>query len=145
MSITLHYCLKSIPGCPEFAELLPRQKMVTQKWNICDHSLGLISDMYDYLSFLENRWQILKHLGTHASEFAFHCFTFTFIRRFYPKRLTVHSGNTFFSQYMCSLGIEPTTFALLTQCSNHWATGTQEQVLINFDEYWICFFASGMN
>ncbi len=25
---------------------------------------------------------------------------------------------------MCSLGIEPTTFALLTQCSNHWATGT---------------------
>ncbi len=25
----------------------------------------------------------------------------------------------FFCQYMCSLGIEPTTFALLTQCSNH--------------------------
>ncbi len=30
-----------------------------------------------------------------------------------------------YCQYMCSLGIEPTTFALLTQCSNHWATGTQ--------------------
>ncbi len=29
----------------------------------------------------------------------------------------------FFCQYACSLGIEPTTFALLTQCSNHWATG----------------------
>ncbi len=28
---------------------------------------------------------------------------------------------------MCSLGIEPTTFALLTQCSNHWATGTLEE------------------
>ncbi len=27
-------------------------------------------------------------------------------------------------QYVCSLGIEPTTFALLTQCSNHWATET---------------------
>ncbi len=25
---------------------------------------------------------------------------------------------------MCSLGIDPTTFALLTQCSNYWATGT---------------------
>ncbi len=51
--------------------------------------------------------------------------TFTFSRRFYPKRLTVHSGYTFFiCQYVCSLGIEPTTFALLTQCSNHWATGT---------------------
>ncbi len=29
----------------------------------------------------------------------------------------------FFFVSMCSLGIEPTTFALLTQCSNHWATG----------------------
>ncbi len=27
-------------------------------------------------------------------------------------------------QYVCSLGIKPTIFALLTQCSNHWATGT---------------------
>ncbi len=41
----------------------------------------------------------------------------TFSRRFYPKRLTVHSGYTFY-QYVCSLGIEPTTFVLLTQCSN---------------------------
>ncbi len=31
-----------------------------------------------------------------------------------------------FSQYMCSLGIEPTTFALLTQCSN---TEPQEHYL----------------
>ncbi len=29
-----------------------------------------------------------------------------------------------FCQYVYSLGIEPTTFALLTQCSNHWATET---------------------
>ncbi len=29
-----------------------------------------------------------------------------------------------------SLGIEPTTFALLTQCSNHWATGTLTNVVI---------------
>ncbi len=28
---------------------------------------------------------------------------------------------------MCSLGIEPTTFALLAQCSNHWATGTRDE------------------
>ncbi len=51
-------------------------------------------------------------------------YIYAFSRRFYPKRLTVHSGYTYFCQYMCSLGIEPTTFALLTQCSNHWATGT---------------------
>ncbi len=37
-------------------------------------------------------------------------------------------GNTFvMSVCVCFLGIEPTTFALLTQYSNHWATGTQEQ------------------
>ncbi len=29
----------------------------------------------------------------------------------------LHSCYTYFSQYMCSLGIEPTTFALLAQCS----------------------------
>ncbi len=28
-----------------------------------------------------------------------------------------------------SLGIEPTTFALLTQCSNHWATGTHVRAM----------------
>ncbi len=42
---------------------------------------------------------------------------FTFSRCFYPKRLKVHSGYTYFGQYMCSLGIEPTAFVLLTQCS----------------------------
>ncbi len=36
---------------------------------------------------------------------------FTFTRHFYPKRLTVHSGYTF-CQYVCSLGIEPTTFCI---------------------------------
>ncbi len=35
---------------------------------------------------------------------------FTFSRRFYPKRLTVHSGYAYFCEFMCSLGIEPTTF-----------------------------------
>ncbi len=44
-------------------------------------------------------------------------YIYAFSRPFYPKRLTVHSGYTFYCQYMCSLGIEPTTFALLTQCS----------------------------
>ncbi len=46
-------------------------------------------------------------------------YIYAFSRRFYPKRLTVHSGytfNLFFHQYVCSQGIEPTTFALLMQC-----------------------------
>ncbi len=44
----------------------------------------------------------------------------------------------FFCQYMCSLGIEPTTFALLTQCSNHWATGTLILWGISLSEIPIC-------
>ncbi len=55
----------------------------------------------------------------------FYCITFTFIHLAdaYPKRLTFQAIHLY-CQYVCSLGIEPTTFALLTQCSNHWATGT---------------------
>ncbi len=34
--------------------------------------------------------------------------------RFYPA-IHIFSGYTYFCQYMCSLKIEPTTFALLTQ------------------------------
>ncbi len=37
-------------------------------------------------------------------------YIYAFSRRFYPKRLTVHSGYTFYFINMCFLGIEPTTF-----------------------------------
>ncbi len=55
-----------------------------------------------------------------------------FSRCFYPKRLTVLSGYTLFlfGQYMCSLGIEPTTFALLTQCSTTEPHRNTENVII---------------
>ncbi len=43
---------------------------------------------------------------------------YIFSRRFYPKQLTVlFRLYIFFCQYVCSLVIEPTTFALLMQCS----------------------------
>ncbi len=54
-------------------------------------------------------WQVLQE---------HYIYIYAFSRHFYPKRLTVHSGYTCFL-YVCSLGIKPTTFALLTQCSNH--------------------------
>ncbi len=45
------------------------------------------------------------------------CFTFTFMH-LADAFIQMHLGYTFFfCQYMCSLRIEPTTFALLTQCS----------------------------
>ncbi len=51
-------------------------------------------------------------------------YIYAFSRRFYPKRLTVHSGYTFFCQYVCSLGIVPTTFCAVNAMLYHWATGT---------------------
>ncbi len=51
-------------------------------------------------------------------------YVYAFSRHFYPKRLTVHSDYAFF-QYVCSLGIEPTTFCAANAMHYHWATGTQ--------------------
>ncbi len=81
--------------------------------------------VYSELDILWLKNQSYKIPDLYKLHISFHfIFIYAFSRRFYPKRLTVHSGYTCFCQYMCSLGIEPTTFALLTQCSNHWATGT---------------------
>ncbi len=51
-----------------------------------------------------------------------------FSRRFNPKRLTEHSGYTFICQYVCSLGIEPTTFYVTNMMLYHWATGTYPSI-----------------
>ncbi len=66
------------------------------------------------------------------------CFYFTFTFMHLADAFiqsAFYSGYTFFCQYMCSLGIEPTTFALLTQCSNHWATGTEPFALLRIIEF----------
>ncbi len=42
---------------------------------------------------------------------------YAFSRRFYPKRLTVHSGYTFFVSMCVPWELNPQPFALLTQCS----------------------------
>ncbi len=51
-------------------------------------------------------------------------YIYAFSRRFYPKRLTLHSCYSFtFDQLLLSLGIEPMILALLAPCSTIWATG----------------------
>ncbi len=54
-------------------------------------------------------------------------YIYAFSRRFYPKRLTLHSNYSFqiffFYQLLLSLGIEPMILALLVPCSTSWATG----------------------
>ncbi len=49
-------------------------------------------------------------------------YIYAFSRRFYPKRLTIHSGYTFFYPYLCSLGIKPTTFCAANTMLYYWAT-----------------------
>ncbi len=51
----------------------------------------------------------------------------TFNRRFYPKRLTGHSGYTFFVSMCVLWELNPQPFALLTQCST---TEPQEHEIV---------------
>ncbi len=62
-------------------------------------------------------------------------YIYAFSRCFYPKQLTVHSGYTYFLS-VCSLGIEPKIFSLLTQSS---ATEPQEHYLLS-DKYEMYIF-----
>ncbi len=57
----------------------------------------------------------------------FYIYIYAFSRRFNPKRLTIQAIHIFVSTWMYSLGIKPTTFALLTQCST---TEPQEHFLV---------------
>ncbi len=57
-------------------------------------------------------------------EWLIYIYIYAFSRRFYPKRLTLHSSYSFtFYQLLLSLGIEPMILALLAPCSTIWATG----------------------
>ncbi len=49
-------------------------------------------------------------------------YIYAFSRRFYPKRLTIAFRLYNCNQYMCSLGIEPTTFCAADAMLYHWAT-----------------------
>ncbi len=59
-----------------------------------------------------------------SSHFSSH---FTFSGRFYPKRLTVQIIMVFYP-YVCSLGIEPTTFCAANAMLYHWATQTHRNI-----------------
>ncbi len=64
---------------------------------------------------------------------SFYIYIYAFIRLFYPKRLQCIQA-IYISLYVCSLGIEPTPFALLTQCST---TEPQEHRFCTF-YFWEC-------
>ncbi len=61
-------------------------------------------------------------------------YIYAFSRRFYPKRLTVHSGYTCFISMCVPWESNPQPFALLTQCSTtepqeHFIGFLQEQII----------------
>ncbi len=74
------------------------------------NAIGLVLGKF----WLEIRRVLLQKPSNPSPAPPIYIYIHAFSRRFYPKRLTVHSGYTFFCQYVCSLGIEPTTFALPT-------------------------------
>ncbi len=72
----------------------------------------------------------------HKQEYIY-IYIYAFSRRFYPKRLTLHSSYSFtFDQLLLSLGIEPMILALLTPCSTSWATGKLQSQGILGSETW---------
>ncbi len=68
------------------------------------------------------------HTHTHTYILHLH-YIYAFSRRFYPKRLTLHSSYSFtFYQLLLSLGNEPMILALLAPCSTIWATGKLDTI-----------------
>ncbi len=67
----------------------------------------------------------------------YHIYIYGFSRCYYPKRLTVHSGYTFFVSMCVPWKLNPQPFALLMQCS---FTEPQEHNIIVFQQDLIIFF-----
>ncbi len=78
--------------------------------------LSVFSDLY------KNTNRYLKSTSFNMFLWPNQNFTFTFIRRFYPKRLTIAFRLYIFCQYLCSLGIKPTTICTADAILYHWAT-----------------------
>ncbi len=80
-----------------------------------------------FICILKSVIQIIVTWRYHKMQYIY---MYAFSRRFYPKRLTViqviHLYIYFFVSMCVPWELNPRPFALLTQCSNHWATGTQK-------------------
>ncbi len=85
-----------------------------------------------YVNMIQKRHRVLW-----AKAHFIYIYIYAFSRRFYPKRLTLHSSYSFtFDQLLLSLGIEPMILALLAPCSTIWATGKLEGTLFHFVSKW---------
>ncbi len=125
--------------CTHFTRCATNTDMCCAKlWLLCSHA---VTNTTISKQFFFHQWQHILHLHftfMHLAETAFqsgyihtatvyiyiYIYIYAFSRRFYPKRLTLHSSYSFtFYQLLLSLGVEPMILALLAPCSTIWATG----------------------
>ncbi len=89
-----------------------------------------ISQSPSVKQFLMTVFRFLQSELISVGSVTFTFYIYAFSRRFYPKRLTLHSSYSFtFYQLLLSLGIEPMILALLAPCSTIWATGKVNTLL----------------
>ncbi len=71
-------------------------------------------------------------------------YIYAFIRRFYPKRVTVHSDYTYFVSMCVPWELNPQTFALLMQCSTTKPQEHQSSLGLqrHGPSFWMCFFSN---
>ncbi len=88
-------------------------------------------------------WVFFSSWTLAVSHTDIYIYMYAFSRRFYPKRLTIAFRLYIFCQYMCSLGIEPTTFCAANTMLYHWATQEHKTwmiwSLISIDFGFICY------
>ncbi len=72
-------------------------------------SLKIRTNIKSWNTIMKSLWSL--------SDYYIYIYIYAFSRRFYPKRLTVHSGYTFLSVCVFPGNWTPRPFALLTQCS----------------------------
>ncbi len=71
---------------------------------VCDVTPFVI--LYIFIS----NCNLITHLFSKTVTDYIYIYIYAFSRHFYPKRLTVAFSLYMFNQYVCSLGIKPTTF-----------------------------------
>ncbi len=104
---------------------------ITQCECVQEHLLIVKDVMLDCLNYpsLSGRATICEHNHTSSASCQgpkTYTIKFTFIRCFYPKRLTVHSGYTYVLSVCVFPGNQTHNLCAANAMLYHWATGTQQ-------------------
>ncbi len=81
---------------------------------------------YGYLQLFQEKYSLLSSMTCCQ---LYYIYIYAFSRRFYPKRLTVHSGYTLFYQYVFP-GNRTHNLCAVNTMLYHWATGTLKLLVV---------------